>query len=84
MFMSALNIAAMMSGIIILAIRVLALAIADCQSSVIQKMRPALWLASIHIDQTKHGRIDYNFTAKAMRVNTRVRCIVVGDFDRGK
>ena len=86
MFITALRIAAIVSRIIILDTPVLALAIADRQSSIIPKVHPVLRLAStVLLDQTKH-RVDYinrpHLTAEAMRVNTRVRRMIVGDSGR--
>ena len=55
-FILALNTAAIRSRIIILSILVLALAIPDCQSSIIHKMHPVLRLAStILLDQTENS-----------------------------
>lgn len=84
MFMFALRIAANISCTVILDIPVLALAIADCQSSIIQSTAgvtvsrcPTPW-------SHEPRRINHIYlTAEVMRVNTRARRMVVGDFGRG-
>ena len=84
MFMFALRVAANISCTVILDIPVLALAIADCQSSIIQSTAGVTVSRCPTPLSHEPRRINHIYlTAEVMRVNTRARRMVVGDFGRG-